>query len=153
TIYPQYPGFDFEIDRVRRRHDQQVRLDGKTKWVEQIDWQLGVGDYTRAQQLLRQASEEIPDDPELAELNKLASQGVARAGEARKLLVEGQELCSLRRYEEGLEVLQRAQELDPKDPAIRGTLVGNLIEQARLKLDADWQAAEELAQRALLLDS
>ncbi|MGO9256884.1 MAG: protein kinase domain-containing protein [Bryobacteraceae bacterium] len=152
TIYAHYPGLDFEIGRVRRRHDQQVRSDAKAKWVEQIDWQLGVGDYGRAQELLRKASEEFQDDPELAELHKLATQGLARAAEARRLLADGRELCAQRRYEEGMEVLQRAQELDPKDAAIRGALVGTLIEQARVKLDGEWQAADDLAHRALLLD-
>ena len=80
TIYAHYPGLDFEIDRVRRRHEQQVRSDAKAKWVEQIDWQLGAGDHARAQELLRKASEEFPDDPELAELYKLATQGLARVG-------------------------------------------------------------------------
>jgi len=152
TIYAQYPGLDFEIDRLRRRQDQQVRLDAKAKWVEQIDWQLGAGDYGRAQELLHKASAEFPDDPELAEMHKLATQGLARTAEARKLLAEGQELCAQRRYEEGVAILQRAQELDPKDAAIRGAMVGTLVEQARLRLDTDWQAADELAQRALLLD-
>ena len=63
TIYAHYPGLDFEIERVRRRHDQQVRSDAKAKWVEQIDWQLGAGDYGRAQELMRKASDEFPDDP------------------------------------------------------------------------------------------
>ncbi len=152
TIYAQYPGLDFEIDRLRRRQDQQVRLDAKAKWVEQIDWQLGAGDYERARDLLRKASEEFPDDPELAELHKLATQGLARVAEARKLLADGQELCAQKRHQEGVEVLQRAQELDPKDSAIRTALVGTLIEQARMRLDGEWQAADDLAQRALLLD-
>jgi serine/threonine-protein kinase len=152
TIYAQYPGLDFEIDRLRRRHNQQVRLDAKAKWVEQIDWQLGAGDYGRAQELLRKAAEEFPDDPELAEMQKLATQGLARTADARKLLAEGQELCAQHRYEEGIAILQRAQELDPKDAAIRGALVGTLVEQARVRLDGEWQAADDLAQRALLLD-
>ena len=153
TIYSQYPGLDFEIERTRKRRDQQVRAEAKAKWIEQIDWQLGAGEYQRARELLESAQSEYPGDSELAELDKLASQGLARAEDARKLLAEGQALCQERRFEEGISVLNRAYELDPKNTSIRAALTGTLVEQARGKLEEDWRAADTLAQQALELDS
>jgi hypothetical protein len=48
TIYSQYPGLQFEVERLEKRRDQQARDAAKAGWVEQIDRQLGMGEYTRA---------------------------------------------------------------------------------------------------------
>jgi serine/threonine-protein kinase len=152
TIYSQYPSLDFEIQRVERRRDQQLRSKAKARWVEQIDWQLASGDYARARKLLQSASAEFPRDPELAELENLAMQGLERTADAQRLLAEGQQLCAQQRFGEGVEVLRRAQQLDEKNVVIRTALLGTLLEQARVQLDQDWRAADALAQQALDVD-
>ena len=152
TIYSQYPGLDFEMERVRRRRDQQLLSDAKAKWVERIDWLLGAGDYAQARELLKSAAVEFPEDPELMALEKLAAQGVTRAAEAQNLLVEGQDLCAQRRLAEAIEVLWRAQRLDEKNAILRAALTAALVEHARATLDSDWQSAGELARQALQLD-
>ena len=152
TICSQYPGLDFEVDRVRRRYDQQVRAEAKMRWVEQIDWQLSSSEFDRARDLLIKASLEFPGDAELAELDKLVTQGIDRGREAKRLLAEGQTLASENRMEEGIGLLRQAQEMDPRNAAIRVALIHTLIVQARSRLDQSWQAADELAQQALDLD-
>ena len=152
SIYSRHPGLDFEIDRVRRRRDQQLRADSKARWVEQIDWQMAAGDFSRARDLLRDAQAEFPGDPELTELEKLVSQGAGRAEQSGALLAEGLEHCRAGRVEPGIEALQRAYDLDPKSAPARAGLTNALVEQARALLDQDWQSAEALAQRALSLD-
>lgn len=152
TIYSQYPGLDFEIDRVRRRYNQQVRSQAKVRWVEQIDWQLSAGNYQRAKELLAQAAAEFPGDEELAALDKLTTQGIARAAEAQRLLAEGQALCASLRFAEGIPLLRQAQALDPANVTVRAMLTGTLVEQARAELEHNWQTAEDLAQQALDLD-
>ncbi|HEV2113133.1 MAG TPA: protein kinase, partial [Terriglobales bacterium] len=74
TIYSQYPGLSFEIERVVKRRDQQARAEAKVRWVEQIDRQIEAADYSRAMDLVQQALNEFSEDAELAELKKLASQ-------------------------------------------------------------------------------
>ena len=59
TIYAQYPGLDFEIERVRRRRDQQLLSDAKAKWVERIDWLLGAGN-TRRQRAAEERRGRVP---------------------------------------------------------------------------------------------
>lgn len=152
TIYSEYPGLDFEVERVRRRRDQQLRSNAKAKWVEQIDWLLGAGDHAGASDLLRSAAAEFPDDPELVELEKLATQAAARGAEAQKLLLEAQGLSAEHRLTEAIAVLRRAQQIDDKNSVIRAALTGVLLEQARLTLDSDWRSAGELSQQALQLD-
>src|SRR4029077_19042270 len=62
TIYSQYPGLKFEVERLQKRREQQSRSEAKTRLVEQIDACLHSSDYTRAFELLEQASAEFPND-------------------------------------------------------------------------------------------
>ncbi len=152
TIYTQYPGLAFEMERVVKRREQQSRAEAKARWVEQVDRQLELGEYNRAQELFKDALAEFPEDSELLELQKLARQGVERAAEAQQLLAKGQELYALGQAAEGIETLRKAQQLDERNLAIRATLIETLLERARAVLDTDWRAAEELTQQALDLD-
>jgi len=153
TIYGPYPGLNVEIDRVVKRRDLQVRSSAKARWVEQIDQHLESGEYGRASELLELAKAEFPQDSELGELERLVSQGVARASEASQLLAQGQTLCAASQVEEGMKVLTRAQQLDHRNPVIRAVLVNALAEHARSLVDTDWRAAEPFIQKALDLDA
>src|SRR4029077_11220645 len=62
TIYSQYPGLKFEVERLQKRRDQQSRIEARTQLIEQIDSCLHASDYTRAFELLEQASAEFPND-------------------------------------------------------------------------------------------
>src|SRR5271155_695196 len=92
TIYNQYPGLTFEVERLQKRRDQQIRIESKTRLVEQVDTCLHSSDYARAVDLLQGAAPEFPNDPELVELEKLAQDGVKRKTEAGRLINEGQDL-------------------------------------------------------------
>jgi serine/threonine-protein kinase len=152
TIHKQYPGLDFEIDRIRKRRDQQSRNEAKARWVEQIDRQLEGGDYERAIELLKNAETEFPGDPEMTALGELARQSQTRAAEAAQIFSQGQELSSQRRFDEAIEHLRRASDMDPHNRVIRAFLLETLLEHARAVLDTDWHAAEALSQQALDLD-
>ena len=152
TIYSPYPGLSFEIDRLGKRREQQVRGEARARWVKQIDQHMAAGDYDRALDLLRQAGKEFPDDAELAELEKLIQQGKERGGEALRLLAEGQEMLAAGRFEEGLEALRKAHRQDERSSAVQPALLDALVERARTVLETDWRAAEPLIQEALDLD-
>ena len=152
TIHKQYPGLDFEIERVMKRRDQQSRAEAKARWVEQIDRQLEAGAYDRAMELLHNAAGEFPDDPEMAALGDLASQSQARAAEAQQMFQQGQELCAQRRFDEAIGVLRSAYSMDQHNRVIRTFLLETMLEQARAVIDTDWRAAEVLSQQALELD-
>jgi tetratricopeptide (TPR) repeat protein len=142
----------FEIDRLGKRREQQVRGEGRARWVKQIDQHMAAGDYDRALELLRQAEKEFPDDAELAELEKLIQQGKERGGEALRLLAEGREMLAAGRFEEGLETLRKAYRQDERSSAVQRALLDALVERARTVLETDWRAAEPLIQEALDLD-
>jgi eukaryotic-like serine/threonine-protein kinase len=152
TIHGQYPGLDFEMERLHKRRDQQVRLEAKAHWVEKIDGHLDATEFDKAVESVQGALQEFPDDPELLALQKRAGQGVERQGEAQRALAEGNELFEHGQFEEGIAGLKKARELDPRNPGIRSALTAKLIELARQLLDTDWRAASELVDQALELE-
>ncbi len=152
TIYSQYPGLTFEVERLQKRRDQQVRIESKTRLVEQIDTSLHSSDYARALDLLQKAAAEFPNDAELTELEKLAQDGVKRKAEAHRLMTEGQELCAQQKPVEGIKLLRQAYELDENNPLSRAVLANALVEQARSTVENDWREAEKLAGDALDLN-
>ncbi len=152
TIYSQYPGLTFEVERLQKRRDQQVRIESKTRLVEQIDTCLQSSDYARALDLLQGAAAEFPNEAELAELEKLAQDGVKRKTEAHRLMTEGQELCGQQKSSEGIKLLRRAYELDENNSLARAVLANALVEQAHSTVESDWREAEKLAREALELN-
>lgn len=152
NIYPKYPGIDFEVAQLQRRREQQAKEEAKARLVEQIDRALESSDFTRAGQLAASALSEYPRDQELAALERLASQGLGRGAEARKLYAESQDLSAENRLEEARETLRRASQLNPKDPLVRDALRHALVEHARAILESDWREAEPLVQEAATLD-
>jgi hypothetical protein len=152
TIYSQYPGLTFEVERLQKRRDQQVRIESKTRLVEQIDTCLHSSDYSRALDLLQGAATEFPNDAELAELEKLAQDGIRRKTEAQRLMTEGQDLCAQQKSAEGLQLLREAYELDENNSLSRAVLANALVEQAHATVESDWREAEKLAREALDLN-
>ena len=152
TIYSQYPGLTFEVERLQKRRDQQTRIESKTRLVEQVDTCLHSSDYARALDLLQGAAAQFPNDTELTELEKLAHDGVKRKTEAHRLMTEGQELCAKQKPAEGIELLREAYELDENNSLSRAVLANALVEQAHATVEADWRDAEKLAREALDLN-
>jgi eukaryotic-like serine/threonine-protein kinase len=152
-IYPQYPGIDVEVAQLIKGKDQQSREESKARLIQQIDRSLRSGDFARAQDLVRGGLVEHPQDPELAGLERLAAQGLERSSEARKLHEDAKALFVERRFQEAVDILRRAMELDPEKREIRESLVNALLEYARPMVDHDWRGAEQLVQQASDLDA
>jgi serine/threonine-protein kinase len=152
TIYSQYPGLTFEVERLQKRREQQTRIESKTRLVEQVDTCLHSSDYARALDLLQGAAAEFPNDVELTELEKLAQDGIKRKTEAHRLMTEGQELCAQQKSSEGIKLLREAYELDENNSLARAVLANSLVEQAHSIVETDWRKAEKLAREALDLN-
>ena len=152
TIYSQYPGLKFEVERLQKRRDQQARIDSKTRLIEQIDDCLHSSDFARAFELLKNAATEFPNDEELQELEKHAQQGVERKTRAQQLMAEGQELCGQAKASEGIPLLREAYELDENDTIARAVLANALVEQAQAVVESDWREAEKLSKEAIDLN-
>jgi serine/threonine-protein kinase len=152
NIYGQYPGLDFEIERLRRRRHQQALAEAKSRWLDRIEHRRQLGDFESAVSLCREAAAEFPNDPEIAALERSAGTALQRATQARALLEEGQELAAEGRVTEGLDRVRAAYQMDPQSMAIRSGLLDALLKEAGRMLDEDWQGADVLVQEALELD-
>ncbi|HEY6338477.1 MAG TPA: protein kinase [Candidatus Sulfotelmatobacter sp.] len=152
TIYGQYPGLQFEMERLQKRREQQVRIQSKSQLIEQVDHCLRSSDFNPALDLLQGAAAEFPGDDELRGLQKLAQDGVQRQAEAQRLLAAGQELCTQQKPAEGIPILRKAFELDENSSVSRAVLANALIEHARSLVETDWREAETLAKEAAHLN-
>ena len=151
TIYSAYPGLAFEKERLQKRLHQQARDAARATWVRQVDAELSSGDFARAADLLDKAEVEFPDDAELAELRKLAHQGSERTSRADQLIVEGQELCAQGQFEQGVDLLNIALQLDDRT-SVRMILRDLFVSRAQHSMATDWRATEAFADRALEID-
>jgi tetratricopeptide (TPR) repeat protein len=131
SIYPQYPGREFEVERVQKRSEQRRREESKLNWVDQIDRLLQAGEHDRAHDLGVEALSEFPGDQELQSLKRLALEGRERSAEAVKLMEQAQELCSSEHFAEAIELLRRGAILAPNNATVREGLANALVGQAR----------------------
>lgn len=152
TIYSEYPGLSFEVERLEKRRAQHLRSEAKARLVDQIDLQMAACEYRRAGEVLQEAQADFPDDAELAGLERLIKQGMERTGEALSLMARGQEMLAQGQVEGGLKALRRAHRHDAANPVIRRAFLDILLERAQAVMEQDWRAAEPLLQEALELD-
>lgn len=153
TIHSEYPALQVELERLAKRRDHHTRAESKARWVAQIDRQLESGNFSGALDSAEQALVEFPDDDELAEIRRLAEQGVARDVEARKLMEQGQALVAADRFDDGIDLLGRAFEMNERNRVTRAVLTETLVQKARELIQTDWKEAEILVQQVLELDS
>jgi serine/threonine protein kinase len=151
AIHGSYPGLAFEKTRLQKRLDQQTSDAARATWVRQIDGQLEAGNYARVEELLKTAEVAFPDDAELVERRNLAKQARERTQRVAELVAEGQQLCAQGQFEQGVDLLKMALELDDQT-AVRHVLRDLFVARAQESLDKDWPAVEAFADRALELD-
>ena len=130
--------------------DQQIH--NKTRLVEQINIYLHSSDYSRALDLLRGTAAEFPNDAVLAELEKLAQDGLNRHAEAHRLISESQELFAQQKAAKAIQLLHEAYELDKNNSLARTILSNALVEHAYSIVETDWWEAETLANEGLALN-
>ncbi len=152
NTYPQYPGLEVEIERLKQRREQQLLTEAKSRWVEQIDAMLGVHDYTRANSLADDALGEFKSDPELFALKKSAQLGLKRCSDASEKIEQGRALQQAGSHPEAFEALREAMKLDPESQPARNTLLEALLQRGRVLLASDWKTAEPLINEAHDLD-
>ena len=152
NIYPQYPGLEIEIDRLKKRREQQARADAKNHWVTQIEQTLAVHEYGKANTLTDEALGEFPNDAELTALGKQVQQHQQRTTQAEEQATRGKEVYESGATSEGLQLLREAIQLNQHNSAIRNGLLDVLLKEARVHLDGDWRSAEAFVQEALEID-
>lgn len=152
TIYPAYPGLEFEVEIVRFRLEQMQRAQGRERWIQQIEEHRSVGDLGRARDVIRTARVEYPNDAELVRLEEEVQRQLTQAVQAQRLLESGQALLARGEREAGLHTLREAQALDRRNAAVQSALIDALLRQAQLLLETDLAGADVLVAEALAVD-
>jgi serine/threonine-protein kinase len=55
NIYPLFPGLDSEMQRLARRKEEQVQVETRVGWLEEIDSHLNAAEYDKALAVIREA--------------------------------------------------------------------------------------------------
>lgn len=152
-IYPQYPGLEYEVQRLARKQEEYGKEEAKAGWVDKIERALSIGDYARAEDLLESALLEAPDDDELVRLREQIREGSHRLMQAKSLLDDGQKLASIGDRPAAIQRLRAARELHDSDQGIRAALRSVLVEHARSLTERDWRAALPFIEEALEIDA
>jgi len=152
NIYPQYPGLDIELDRLKKRREQQTRADAKAHWVTQVEQALAVHNYVKATALTTDALAEFPNDPELLALQTQVQQSQQQTADAIAAAARGKVAYEAGSTVEGLALLREASKALAQNSAVRNQLVEILLKEAAAQLEQDWRAAEPLIQEALDLE-
>ncbi len=149
TVYPEYPGLDYEVERLEKRIDLQAQEDAKARWVDRIEQARGGGQWDGAERLVAEALEEFPEEKEFLELEQIVREGSKRAAEAHELLTEARGLIEdPADVQKGIERLRQAYQFDPRNLVISNTLYDTLVKHAQRLVDKDWKSAEPFAKEA-----
>jgi len=153
NIHPDYPGIAFELEQTKKKRDQQVRDEERSRLVNEIDGLMKSRAHAKAIAYASSALMEFPGDHEIAGLKTLAEQALERTKESRRLFDEGQRSVEKGDLQKATELLRGSLNLDPRAPGLRDAVINVLVERARALGEADWRDAELLCQEAGELDA
>ena len=109
TIHKQYPGLDFEIDRVMKRRDQQSRTEAKARWVEQIDRHLEAGRLRTRHRVIAQRRRRVSGRSRDGRARETGHAKPGARGRSRsRFSNRGRNCAPQRRFDEAIETLRRA---------------------------------------------
>jgi serine/threonine-protein kinase len=153
NIPPQYPGLAFELERLKKKRDEQVLEEKKGRVVEKTQHLIESRAYAKAIELAILSLQEYPGDAELERLLVNAEEELEHVRESKKLFEEGQEAYREKDFPTAAELLRSALALDSRNRALRDVLINALVEQARAVVGENWRSAEPLYEEAVKLDA
>ncbi|MCU1295071.1 MAG: serine/threonine protein kinase, partial [Bryobacterales bacterium] len=151
TIHPFHAGLNDSIDRCSGLLDEK-RERGRQQHLSNIRAALARHDHTDAMETLAKAQLEFPDDSELQELARLASEARDRRRRADDLLAQGLQYFQAGHFEEGQRALGEAVTTDPEDATVGRSAAGYLLEFAPEALNIDLDRAELMVSEACSRD-
>ena len=152
SVYSQYPGLEFECQRLARKQELHAQEEAKASQVENIDRALFAGEYARAEELVRAALSESPGDAELVQLQQQVVDWSEKDRQALTLLNESGRLVAAKDYFGAVKKLRTARELNSKSSSVSKALVSVLVEHARNLAEQEWRAALPFIEEALQIN-
>lgn len=151
TIYPGFPGLDFEIENIRLRRNLGERMARKNHWITEINQALEECDFDAALRLVSPAMEEFPNDNEFTEMRAYIRQNQELAEKTQKLIVEGRRLLDKGDFVTALDKLRLSYENGSKVKHSKSELIEGLLRAARAN-QSDPQQARVYLNEILTLD-
>lgn len=151
-IYPDYSGLQDQFKRLAALREEKIAEQAKPRWVDRIDNDLAARESSPPARPSKPIRGDVPVIHEHHHRNGVAEQGLSHAEEAKALVDEGQRLVGAGQFDEGIQMLRRADRLDDRNPAVRAALRGALVQRARERMTVDWRTAEPLVQEVLQMD-
>jgi serine/threonine protein kinase len=152
TIYPGFPGLNFEIENVRLRRDLGERMARKNHWIAEVNLALEESDFEEALRFIFHAQEEFPADNEFTQMRSDIRQSRELAEKTEKLIAEGRRALDDGDFAAALEKLRRAYETDAKVKQAKSALIDGLLRAARTS-QSDPRQARIYLNEILTLDS
>ncbi len=152
AIHPAHPGLELELERLRKRKDAQSRQDARGNWVKRIDAHMEARAYGRAVSDVEQALAEFPGDAELEQIGSIARKKDQKLAEALQILEKGRLLIEEGKYDEGIETLRGADQLDEGNPTIRTALTAALATRAKKLAEEQSESADAALAELLQVD-
>ena len=145
-VYPEYPGLQEQFKRLAATQCQSAPAADAPPSAP-----LPTSpEPTRPSPAVKPQNGFVHDEPRGN--GHAAEAGLGHAEEAKALTDEGQRLVVTGQYEEGIQMLRRAERLDNRNAAVRAALRGALVQRARQCMASDWRAAEPLVKEILQMD-
>ncbi|MFL6449093.1 MAG: protein kinase domain-containing protein [Bryobacteraceae bacterium] len=149
TIYKQYPGLDYELQRLAKKQEENLGKQVKARLLERIDQALVAGDYESANELLSSALAESAEDEELLRLKQQAEKGAENSRRAQELFEEGRHLAASGNHTLAIQKLRDARQLDARNQSLLRFLNSVLVDHSRNLAEQDWRAAVPFIEEAL----
>jgi len=151
-LHPAYPGLAFELEQCRKRRDNQVRAEEKSRTAEEIVAVLKTRDFERTLQKIRAALLQYANDTELLGLERIAQESWNRTLESNRLFEEGRACAGVGDPDRAIKLLKKAMGLDQQNSAAKELLIRVLTDEARCWVDSDLAEAEQYYLQALAMD-
>jgi len=149
-IYPQYPGLGFQLERLQKRLQEQLRQNAKVAVIEEIRYRLAESGPEAALEFIESAKE-FHGDPELEQLRREAQHQRELRNQTRDLCEQAASYIEKENYQDAVPLLEKARQLDPEHPRAAELLVASLYALATLH-SQDWRTAEELLHKISAID-
>ncbi len=151
SLDPQSSATEASLGRLRGLQRQELET-RKIAVIGQAQDLLGSHDLEGASGLLRQAKVEFPNDPKVAELERVIEERANIRAKALKLIAEGQKFFEKKKWDKGAELLQKAVEAGGDDSPVRQQAVSALLNAAQSLTSLDPRLAEGLLGQAVRVD-
>ncbi len=141
--YPWRPGLDDEFNRVGQKWERK-RAEVKRDWVQRIDAALAQGDPEHTLNLVETALADLPEDANLLEFRRRASEAINQRSVAYDLFAQGENALANGEIRKGADCLIRAFRLVHTSDRLQSEIENLLLRYSEALVEENWRASQLL---------